>query len=605
MIKAKKFVWLRMISIIWTALVLAHSAQGQVLYLPPEEAAELTTRVTLEPDSTDKEPLRNRTPLILIHGWNSGSRNWGKFSKWWKTDNSPRNAQLRERFKLYRFSYNSLRSIADNGDVFAQLVEKTLGQQQKFVIIGHSMGGLVARSAIENFTRKTPNFAARLVRLITLSTPHHGSPQANTAWLQNFSLIDRTDIGPKILAEVILPLNTPGGDNLGWDNYDGAMPSCVWEGRACSSDFWKKAPPPADRFITTLNANLANHPQKAAILAKYKFYAGYLDNLQFVSPGMLEPLPDYNRAAATILAYYFHDELGQQLHNYEVNDGVVPIASSLLLNPQRIGIPGQVTISPVPPKPAKLDENGKAVVNLAVLNQLCPTRFELFRNLDHSNMAHDEAVFEQIAIDLSEKSALPETNELPVSSPILVIDRSGSIQDAPGVMGQIEREAGRVVKALQSKVNQAAVINFSGANNAKLDANFTSDPDVLLRAIQNPSVGNTGTAIYDAVKSAVDVATRQGENAMVILLTDGKNNQGRGLAEVIRYCKSPRRRPIPILIVGFSGTEGRNSADLRKLAESTGAFYMDAEGNDIERVLDRSASYSHAKKVAEPAGNPF
>ena len=66
-------------------------------------------------------------------------------------------------------------SIADNGDEFAMLLDELLRAMpecQRLVLVGHSMGGLVARRAIE----VNPYVADRVTDLITLGSPHGGSP---------------------------------------------------------------------------------------------------------------------------------------------------------------------------------------------------------------------------------------------------------------------------------------------------------------------------------------------------------------------------------------------------------------------------------------------
>ena len=46
----------------------------------------------------------------------------------------------------------------------------------ELVIVGHSMGGLVARSAVHHGTVAGHSWQGRLRKLFTLGTPHHGAP---------------------------------------------------------------------------------------------------------------------------------------------------------------------------------------------------------------------------------------------------------------------------------------------------------------------------------------------------------------------------------------------------------------------------------------------
>jgi pimeloyl-ACP methyl ester carboxylesterase len=76
--------------------------------------------------------------------------------------------------------YNSGLHISTNGRAFAELLE-TLVQCRpvpltELVLIGHSMGGLVARSACHYGARARHEWLRRVDKLVFLGTPHHGAP---------------------------------------------------------------------------------------------------------------------------------------------------------------------------------------------------------------------------------------------------------------------------------------------------------------------------------------------------------------------------------------------------------------------------------------------
>jgi Mg-chelatase subunit ChlD len=220
-----------------------------------------------------------------------------------------------------------------------------------------------------------------------------------------------------------------------------------------------------------------------------------------------------------------------------------------------------------------------------------------------SNAAGFEREKQKIGDELRKALRIgPVGSYLATSSPIIVIDRSGSLMDKPGVMQQVQSQASQVVQAIQRNVTQAAVINFSGENDVLVGTGFTSDPVLLLQAIQSPGNKRTGTAIYDAIVRAVDLASGSGERTMVVLLTDGVNHGGRKLDDAIRYCRT-QKSPIPVIIVGFEGTEGRNDADLTSLAESTGGFYVYSEQSTIEKILQRFRFFSTYKAASKPQGS--
>ena len=92
---------------------------------------------------------------------------------------------------LYLY-YNTGRHISENGRAFAELLEATLNgvtaldpQPVDLVLIGHSMGGLVIRSACHHGARDGLAWPQRLRMLACLGSPHHGS-----YWEQGGNVVD-------------------------------------------------------------------------------------------------------------------------------------------------------------------------------------------------------------------------------------------------------------------------------------------------------------------------------------------------------------------------------------------------------------------------------
>ena len=75
--------------------------------------------------------------------------------------------------------YNSGRHVSENGRDFAELLEQLLAQWpvpvEELVILGHSMGGLVARSAVFQARQRRHPWTSALSKLVFLGTPHHGA----------------------------------------------------------------------------------------------------------------------------------------------------------------------------------------------------------------------------------------------------------------------------------------------------------------------------------------------------------------------------------------------------------------------------------------------
>jgi pimeloyl-ACP methyl ester carboxylesterase len=76
--------------------------------------------------------------------------------------------------------YNSGLHVSTNGRAFAGLIEVLLEQWpvavEELVMIGHSMGGLVSRSACHYGAESGHKWPTQLRKLVFLGTPHHGAP---------------------------------------------------------------------------------------------------------------------------------------------------------------------------------------------------------------------------------------------------------------------------------------------------------------------------------------------------------------------------------------------------------------------------------------------
>lgn len=117
----------------------------------------------------------SRRLLVLVHGLCMSDLQW-------RRGDHDHGAALARRFgftPLYLF-YNSGRHISLNGRDLAHRLEHLLTQWpvpvEEIVIIGHSMGGLVARSACHYAEADGLGWRAKLSRMVFLGAPHHGAP---------------------------------------------------------------------------------------------------------------------------------------------------------------------------------------------------------------------------------------------------------------------------------------------------------------------------------------------------------------------------------------------------------------------------------------------
>ncbi len=76
--------------------------------------------------------------------------------------------------------YNSGQHVSVNGRAFAVHLEQLLAHWpvpvQRLVLLGHSMGGLVSRSALHQAQQAGHSWPALLTDMVFLGTPHHGAP---------------------------------------------------------------------------------------------------------------------------------------------------------------------------------------------------------------------------------------------------------------------------------------------------------------------------------------------------------------------------------------------------------------------------------------------
>lgn len=88
--------------------------------------------------------------------------------------------------------YNSGLHISENGHAFAELLQKLVdrcGERlEHLVLVGHSMGGLVIRSAGYYGTANANSWPERLSTVVLIGVPHHGSFVEQLANLASFVL---------------------------------------------------------------------------------------------------------------------------------------------------------------------------------------------------------------------------------------------------------------------------------------------------------------------------------------------------------------------------------------------------------------------------------
>ena len=145
----------------------------------------LAIRMRLRRDGTPLElsrgALRETVPgagprvLVQAHGLCMHPGHWGRTGR---DEVAATGARLG--YTALQLHYNTGLHIAANGRALAALLETLLEQWpvevRELAIVGHSMGGLVARSAHHYGMQAGHAWPMRLQKLVFLGTPHHGSP---------------------------------------------------------------------------------------------------------------------------------------------------------------------------------------------------------------------------------------------------------------------------------------------------------------------------------------------------------------------------------------------------------------------------------------------
>jgi pimeloyl-ACP methyl ester carboxylesterase len=315
----------------------------------------------------DSSSIENKIPLILIHGihgtkdilLNSTPEYFANLLQF------IHDTGLDNLFKVYRFHYESdqqsveeiaraLRNKIDDQTVSGVFPDK------QFVIIAHSMGGLVARSYMEQRFHLTGSAyvnkrgGERVIKLITLGTPHHGSPLASKRprfdsfvdpkWAETSIAADLVYWG--LFTKCFLPCAVDPGhfnrSDLRWDNYNNMWGS-DYENDPGERNDWLRQLNESSKYddrINAYNGYIGSDPQVELYgpldASEFDFYA-------FANKDLLQS--DYHvalRFLGVLLARTFKSDNNDNFLetffqpytrvDYLDNDGEVPSESAYFAN---------------------------------------------------------------------------------------------------------------------------------------------------------------------------------------------------------------------------------------------------------------------------------
>jgi pimeloyl-ACP methyl ester carboxylesterase len=120
-------------------------------------------------------PQPRRRVLLMLHGLCMNAQQWCCQGH----DHGALLAAEGGYTALY-LNYNSGRHIADNGRLLADQLQALADAWpvplDELVMLGHSMGGLVARSACHQAMQRGDRWPQRLTKMVFLGSPHQGAP---------------------------------------------------------------------------------------------------------------------------------------------------------------------------------------------------------------------------------------------------------------------------------------------------------------------------------------------------------------------------------------------------------------------------------------------
>jgi pimeloyl-ACP methyl ester carboxylesterase len=151
-------------------------AEGSPLCQP------MAVRVEGEPIGLDPDSLRAAFPeaapriVFFVHGLMTTEFSWAIGGR------TPYGARLARELgctPVY-VRYNSGRHISENGRSLSELIEQMVAawpvEAEGIALVGHSMGGLVARSACCHGSQDGADWARLVTHSVSLGTPHMGAP---------------------------------------------------------------------------------------------------------------------------------------------------------------------------------------------------------------------------------------------------------------------------------------------------------------------------------------------------------------------------------------------------------------------------------------------
>jgi Mg-chelatase subunit ChlD/pimeloyl-ACP methyl ester carboxylesterase len=575
-----------------------------------------------------------KTPLILIHGihgteshasvtemarvpndegWND--EYWREFiQNSWRDETNG----LSRKYQLFVFKYCSDRkSVREIANVLGREIDDKL-RGTPHVIVGHSMGGLVAKSYMTEYTHTRDGWTGKLggdtvLGLVTLATPHHGTPGANSmSALEQFILSGNESNLVKQSKRLLFAgmmryywkeryadSAAANRADLRWDNYDLKL-------GGSTSD--------VNRDLASRNLLFAKYQSK--VIA----YGGFLDTT-FRPLTILTAIAELNDASEEDENVVWDHKL-LNASNFALvrglngafgnTDGMVPLDSGLNCgNKQTLTAAGKalplnfvcVSNSRVRRFEPGGIEAGETVDRSTYPDTNTLSIYRTRRGFDHLDMFTHPQVLGKLVEDLLSISSTPKLDAPPVGvlkiPTLFLFDVSGSMIEN----NKIEQARAAGLDALREMRDEGAatspvsVMTFAGdcnpSSTKRLMAfapDLTAAENVMRRMLPNP---DGATPLPQAKDAAFAEVTRYLDSnptlkeGRVILLSDGQSTCGEirpaGIfsRQTIALSVARPASRVRYLTIGFDVPAGSAAErDLQYLAFQTGGKYYNAANRD-------------------------
>ncbi len=340
--------------------------------------------------SIDARPLGKRTPLILVHGNRMETETqfgWSQYIKAFRKDSA-----FQKRYKVYLFSWDSERSNAYNGQALGTMIDSLPElADADLTILAHSRGGIIARYFMNRYVVKRGSHegqpAGKKIKwLVTLATPHRGSPAADPIWVD--VSFDCNFLFPvKLALEYLYFTELPQIDYYGvwdpktypcllWDDADNELSAqavCYYSALSATPDTLFGDVEKCTPLMSKTNQNnLTGFNQKEHYFNKIIAYGGnnYTQSLQYrIMKDITAFLSQFSTNAQN------WSSMSKYLSEHQLLD-----LSTVLMALMPIIPPGHVRVPDNPKRPFKANDGLVPLASALFLKRDASTLFQFNRN---------------------------------------------------------------------------------------------------------------------------------------------------------------------------------------------------------------------------------